>query len=163
MSQTHTLDAFEQAGRGYNVGLAASYLTGSPSLPPVSERRRLPIRNITAYRELYEEPNDAVVTADGWYNRDLIMPWTQRLVTGFSGIEAIDSIYTEHYPGKVVITILLSNEKYDESLMDELLDREFDIQDEIPDLTMDFRYIPLLGRRRDECVSPSAGPIFESR
>jgi hypothetical protein len=172
MSQAQAVVVFDQPGRDY-AGFIESDSTGSRPPPPVELKRPRIQEDVTGY-PYYEEDIDPIGTINlldflealrsgPSLSHEIYTYLDQRLVTEFSDIEAVDAVYTEHYRGKVVITVLLSNAAYDELLMDELLDREFDIQEEMSNLVMDFRYIPLLGRRRDECVSPPAEPIFESR
>lgn len=82
------------------------------------------------------------------------------LAQEFSDIEEVDSIYVDGVQDEVIVTVLLSNQKYDDSLMDALLDRELNILCKFQDLVPDFRYVPLLNRERDECVTENARLVY---
>lgn len=85
-----------------------------------------------------------------------------QLRSAFSDMPAVEAIYTENFPGKVEITILISGEQYNETLMDELLDIEYNIHNDIPDIFLSFRYLPQLNRKPEECISPSARLVFKA-
>ncbi len=84
----------------------------------------------------------------------------KKLRVAFLDIEEVDSIYLEKSEPEILVTVLLSNQTYDDELMDRLLDREFDLQEQISNIYLDIYYVPLLERESKDCVSKYAKLVY---
>jgi hypothetical protein len=85
---------------------------------------------------------------------------TQAIIARYAPIPEVDSIYLEDRTSNIQVYILQSNPVYDEALMDRLLDLELEIHKEIDFIY--FQYIPLLGRKREECISQYFQQIYHT-
>jgi len=83
------------------------------------------------------------------------------IVAKYAPMPEVSAIYTDRYLDERLVFVLLSNEQYDEPLMDRLLDKQFEIEDVHPDLVLSFRYIPLLGQAKESLVGKQSKLIFE--
>jgi hypothetical protein len=83
------------------------------------------------------------------------------IVAKYAPVQEVSAIYTDRYLDERLVFVLLSNEQYDDTLMDRLLDKQFEIEDVYPDLVLSFRYIPLLGQAKRSLVGKQSKLIFE--
>lgn len=81
----------------------------------------------------------------------------------FKNIDQVIAIASSKYLEEIRISILLSNEKYDESLMDKLLDIEILVYDHFPTLVFSFTYIPRIYSSIEEVLHPDSKLIYEKR
>jgi len=147
---------------------------------PVTIDRWLADLDLTVafYGESEESPEEAL-TNDDWLINEYIAvlreltaaflrdiptspPLSKELLGAFTDVREVEAIYVERQSGALAITVLLSSQQYDEALMDELLDIEYGVRQTTTDQVLSFRYIPVLGRDREEFVSPSAEVLFEA-
>ncbi|NJN97972.1 MAG: hypothetical protein HC875_29790 [Anaerolineales bacterium] len=70
--------------------------------------------------------------------------YTDSLYTGFYPIEPVQSVYIQPLPEATNVFVFLSQNHYDDALMDNLLDKEADILDRHPETLFNFHYLPLL-------------------
>lgn len=83
------------------------------------------------------------------------------IVAKYAPVQEVSAIYTDRYLDERLVFVLLSNEQYDDTLMDRLLDKQFEIEDVHPNLVLSFRYMPLLGQAKKSLVSKQSKLIFE--
>ena len=83
------------------------------------------------------------------------------IVAKYAPVQEVSAIYTDRYLDERLVFVLLSNEQYDDTLMDRLLDKQFEIEDVHPDLVLSFRYVPLLGQAKESLVGKQSKLIFE--
>jgi len=78
----------------------------------------------------------------------------------YSKYEKVKSIYVQEYRAELQVQVLLSIDEYDDGLMDNLLDTEYDIHKEFPSLTFTFSYLPVGVAEKEDIVHPEARCIF---
>lgn len=78
----------------------------------------------------------------------------------FSQIEKVQSIYVQKYREEVQIQILLSVTQYDNELMDNLLDIEYDIRKRYTEIVFEFFYPPAGISDKKDFVHPQAYCIY---
>ncbi len=83
------------------------------------------------------------------------------IVEKFRNIEKVTAIYIQEYRRELQVIILLGIEEYDDELMDDLLDLEYDLHQEFHDPILSFSYIPRIYANRRDVVHPKALLIFE--
>jgi len=84
-----------------------------------------------------------------------------RIVAEFVQIDEVASIYMQKFDYESKITILLSIDKYDDELMDKLLDIEYALQSEIKEPLLSFSYIPKIYSDKSDILHPNNILIFE--
>ena len=84
-----------------------------------------------------------------------------KIINAFKQIDEVESIYVQRYTYEWKVIILLNNTKYDNKLMDKLLDIEYDLQNRDEDPLLDFSYIPKIYNNKWDILHPSSLPIFE--
>ncbi len=82
------------------------------------------------------------------------------IVREYSKYEKVKSIYVQKYRAEIQIQILLSIDEYDDELIDNLLDTEYDIHKEFSSLTFTFFYLPVGVVEKEDTVHPEARCIF---
>jgi len=82
------------------------------------------------------------------------------IVSKFSQIEKVHSIYVQKYREELQIQILLSITQYDNDLMDGLLDIEYDIRKRYPEIVFEFFYPPAGISEKKDFIHPSAYCIY---
>jgi hypothetical protein len=83
------------------------------------------------------------------------------IVNAFKQIDEVEFIYLLRYTYEWKVIILLNNKRYDDELMDRLLDIEYDLQNRNEDPLLDFSYIPKIYNNKWDILHPSSLPIFE--
>lgn len=83
------------------------------------------------------------------------------IVEKFKNIEKVAAIYIQEYRRELQVIVLLGIEVYDDELMDDLLDLEYDLHQEFYDPILSFSYIPRIYANRHDVVHPKALLIFE--
>ncbi len=83
------------------------------------------------------------------------------IIEKFKNIEKVTAIYIQEYRRELQVIILLGIEEYDDELMDDLLDLEYDLHQEFHDPALSFSYIPRIYANRHDVVHPKALLIFE--
>lgn len=73
----------------------------------------------------------------------------------------VTAIYTHRYRSELQITVLLKSEHYDNDLMYQLLDVEYNLQKQYRDPWLAFSYIPRVYKNRREIVHPASKLIYE--
>lgn len=86
----------------------------------------------------------------------------QLLITAaLADLEEVTAIYVQAYREELQVTVLLGIATYDDELMEELLDREYDAQKAVPSPVLSFSYIPKVYENRRDIVHPGARLIYE--
>jgi len=83
-----------------------------------------------------------------------------RIVEKFSKIEKVKSIYVQRYREELQIFVLFLGNKYDANLMDHLLDIEYEIRKEFPDIVFQFFYPPAGISEKKDFIHPQAECIY---
>jgi hypothetical protein len=78
----------------------------------------------------------------------------------FSKIEKVKSIYVQKYREELQIQILLAITNFDSSLMDVLLDKEYDIRKRYSGIIFEFFYPPAGISYKDDFIHPHAQCIY---
>lgn len=78
----------------------------------------------------------------------------------FSKVEKVKSIYFQKYRDEIQIYIILSISQYDSSLMDILLDIEYDIRKRYTDIVFEFSYPPATISEEKDFIHPHAQRIY---
>jgi hypothetical protein len=78
----------------------------------------------------------------------------------FRRVKEVKSIYVQKYGEELQIFVLVSVEKYDDDLMDKLLDMEYDIRKRFPELVFEFFYPPANVSEKKDFIHPQAECIF---
>jgi hypothetical protein len=84
-----------------------------------------------------------------------------RIVAEFGQIDEVESIYIQQQGYELKVTILLSINKYDDELMDKLLDTEYILQCDIKEPLLSFSYIPKIYSEKSDILHPNSMLIFE--
>lgn len=74
----------------------------------------------------------------------ILQSYTDSLYAGFQAMEPVQSVYIQPLPEATNVFVFLSQNRYDDALMDDLLDKEADILDRHPETLFNFHYVPLL-------------------
>ena len=91
---------------------------------------------------------------------DLELEATLAITSEFSRIEKVQSIYIQRYREELQIYILLSIYQYNSSLMDTLLDIEYDIRKKFPEVIFEFFYPPTSVSEKQDFIHPQAYCIY---
>jgi hypothetical protein len=133
-------------------------------LVPIPDREPPLLKNITESTYLYDydfSSTNIDAIKISLLAFEIVSAFEKWLKVEFSEVKDVDSIYIEQYQEKTTVIVLLSNEIYDDSLMDDLLDRELRIRNLMPSyFYLDFLYIPLLGLERQARVPQSAKQVY---
>ncbi|MBW2106362.1 MAG: hypothetical protein JRI26_10155 [Deltaproteobacteria bacterium] len=78
----------------------------------------------------------------------------------YSKYEKVKSIYVQKYRAEIQVHVLLGITEYDDDLMEDLLDTEYDIHKEFNYLSFTFLYPPVAFVDRKDIVHPEARCIF---
>ncbi len=78
----------------------------------------------------------------------------------YSRYEKVKSIYVQKYRAEIQVHVLLGITEYDDDLMEDLLDTEYDIHKEFNYLSFTFLYPPVAFVDRKDIVHPEARCIF---
>ncbi len=78
----------------------------------------------------------------------------------YSKYEKVKSIYVQKYRAEIQFHVLLGITEYDDDLMEDLLDTEYDIRKEFDYLSFTFLYPPVAFVDRKDIVHPEARCIF---
>jgi len=78
----------------------------------------------------------------------------------FANLEKVRSVYFQKYRKEFHFFILVEMQRYDEELMDSLLDREIAIRDTFPELVLQFFYPPVSPTSKSDFVHPSALCVY---
>ncbi|MGB3479445.1 MAG: hypothetical protein WBB67_09820 [bacterium] len=78
----------------------------------------------------------------------------------FSPIEAVAAIYVQRYRDEIHIHVPLTITHYDDDLMNILLQREYNIRKDYPELSLDFYYPPIGETMPSESMHPQAQRIY---
>ncbi len=82
------------------------------------------------------------------------------IVSKFSKVEKVKSIYLQRYREELQIQILLSITQYESDLMDILLDIEYDIRKRYPEIVFEFFYPPVGMADKKDFIHPQAECIY---
>lgn len=77
------------------------------------------------------------------------------------GVDQVQAIYIQSLPRVINVWVLLQQDRYDDALMDSLLDLEGEILDQYPDHLFEFHYMPLLDDRHNLPIPAGAVLIFD--
>ena len=83
------------------------------------------------------------------------------VVSNFKRFEKVSAIYTQKYRSELQVTIFLNIEQYDNNLMHEMFDLEYDLHTQHPESIVSFSYIPGVYKNRRDVVHHAAKLIFE--
>ena len=75
------------------------------------------------------------------------------IIERFSALGQVDRIFSHHENGDLVITVLTSNEMYDDVLMDRMLDIEFELSDRLTSPLL-FVYLPSIDESEQSGLIP---------
>ena len=78
----------------------------------------------------------------------------------YSRYEKVKSIYVQKYRAELQVQVLLSIDEYNDELMENLLDIEYDIRKRFSCLTFTFLYPPVGNVEREDIMHPEARCIF---
>jgi hypothetical protein len=92
--------------------------------------------------------------------RDLERLALYEIAKKFRRVKEVKSIYVQRYGEELQIFILVSVEKYNDDLMDKLLDMEYDIRKMFPELVFEFFYPPARVSEKKDFNHPQAECIF---
>jgi hypothetical protein len=92
--------------------------------------------------------------------RDLERLALYEIAKKFRRVKEVKSIYVQRYGEELQIFILVSVEKYNDDLMDKLLDMEYDIRKMFPELVFEFFYPPARVSEKKDFIHPQAECIF---
>lgn len=81
----------------------------------------------------------------------------------FMDIEEVDEIYVDRYLDEYLIYVMLNNDKYDSVLMDKLIERELKVFDLLPNLFLNFKYIPNKFIGKDDIIPIDAKLIYQEQ
>ena len=84
----------------------------------------------------------------------------QSILIRYQGVDQVQAIYIQRLPTVSNVFVLLQQDRYDDALMDSLLDLEGEILDQYPDRLFEFHYMPLLEDRQSLPIPASAVQIF---
>jgi hypothetical protein len=80
----------------------------------------------------------------------------------FSSVESVCSIYLDIRGSQIRFWVFIANDRYDDKLMNQLIDREKTVLEAHPEEKVDFIYVPLSGAPHPrEVVGDEASLIFE--
>ena len=82
------------------------------------------------------------------------------IVNRFSRIEEVKSIYVQHYQDEICVYVLLSINRYNEKLMDQLLDEEYAVRKKYSQLVFEFFYPPVGFLEKGDFIHPKAQCIY---
>lgn len=82
------------------------------------------------------------------------------VVSNFSEVEKVKSIYLQRYREEIQIYVLLFISQYDSDLMDTLLDIEYNIRKKYPQLVFEFFYPPARISEKKDFIHPQAQCIY---
>jgi hypothetical protein len=102
--------------------------------------------------------NDLGVIQDAEDNEEELK---NNIINAFKQIDEVESIYMQKYTYEWKVIILLNNTKYDDKLLDKLLDIEYNLQNRDEDPLLDFSYIPKIYNNKWDILHPSSLLIFE--
>jgi len=83
------------------------------------------------------------------------------IVNTFKKVPEISAIYTQTYRAELQTTVFLSLKEYDNLLIHDLLDMEYDLQNKFPNPRIAISYIPGLNQDRRTIVHPHAKLIYD--
>jgi len=92
--------------------------------------------------------------------RDLERLALYEIAKKFRRVKEVKSIYVQRYGEELQIFVLVSVEKYNDDLMDKLLDMEYDIRKMFPELVFEFFYPPARVSEKKDFIHPQAECIF---
>ena len=82
------------------------------------------------------------------------------VAVAFSALKSVKSVYVLRFRKDIQVFVLTAIERYDDALMDLLLEREWAIRTQYPDLFFDFTYPPGGGGALPDFIHPRARCIF---
>jgi len=82
------------------------------------------------------------------------------IVSKFSAVEKVKSIYVQRYKEEIQIYVLLSVAQYESDLMDTLFDIEYSIRKKYPELVFEFFYPPTGISDKKDFIHPQAQCIY---
>jgi hypothetical protein len=77
----------------------------------------------------------------------------------FKQIPKVATIYLEKSPAELVFFCFLDHDQYDDHMMDQLLDLEWELRKDFPDQIFDIHYMPLMVKDKG-ILSASAQKII---
>ncbi len=83
------------------------------------------------------------------------------LANSYRAVPEVTALYVQNFRQETQVTILLAVPKYDDKVMDELLDIEYALQKRHEHCNLAVSYIPQVFKNRREIVHPMARLIFE--
>lgn len=87
----------------------------------------------------------------------------QAVVLAFAALPNVAQIYADRYRAEHIFNIFITDERYDDEGMDQLLAREFKLLNEFEPLQLVFRYLPrVAGQASRKMVRDSARLIFQA-
>jgi len=66
------------------------------------------------------------------------------VINDFKTIHEVKEIYTQYYRSEKIFIIFIASAKYNDELMNTLLDKEINILDKYPNRSLSFKYIPFI-------------------
>lgn len=107
----------------------------------------------------------AFISVKPWFKKELEPRELEQealfnIVSNFSEVEKVKSIYIQRYREEVQIQILLSVTQYDSDLMDTLLDIEYDIRKKYPEIVFEFFYPPAGISDKKDFIHPQAQCMY---
>ena len=86
----------------------------------------------------------------------------EAVARAFYDVGEVKAVYMQRHRYDIRISVLLNSKKYDDELVDKLLDIEYSLHlNEYGDFLLDFYHIPNIDDVRNSAIHPDAIPIFE--
>jgi len=83
-----------------------------------------------------------------------------KIVMDFGEVGEVQSIYVQKHLEEIQVSVLLSIEHYDDTLIDKLLDLEYDIRKAYSDVLFEFFYPPIGPSNKQDFIYPAASCIY---
>ncbi|MBM3118489.1 MAG: hypothetical protein FJ006_02890 [Chloroflexi bacterium] len=154
-------DVFLSSFRKFVSSLAIKWYDFEGEIITNSSVNYLPLTD-NMFSILFERNSFAHSLIDIEPSRDEIINLAMaRVAEAYSKVEDVSAIYVYRYLDDTNFVILLENTKYSRSLMDRLLQLEYDLLKQNPLLTMHFFYMPKLYEGRTDVIHPGAELIYD--
>jgi hypothetical protein len=127
------------------------------SIFPLSKTRTKEIRS-------YYDNLEAILSLMSYImeleKEDLEQAALLRIAANYAKIRKVKSIYAQKFREEIQVYILITSDRYDGSLMDQLLDIEYEIRKIYSSLIFEFFYPPVFISDKTDFIHPQAQCIF---
>lgn len=144
-----------------NFGTRNDYTDASmfiaPSIFSLSKTRT---KEIESYYDDLQAILDLILYVEEFEKEDLERAALLSIAANFAKIKQVKAIYVQKFREEIQIYILITSDRYDGNLMDELLDIEYEIRKKYSSLIFEFFYPPVFISDKTDFIHPQAQCIY---